>query len=245
MAEIGIGSNRFVNVFIPLEIDGRYFLVENEGGNDLWTVVSFPEGKPTFEILKNRPQENPFTIVETNATGILTVGDRKTGDFLYKIRPGKKDSAIFGKIEGEETEIKIRDRFIEIGGARLKENVVFGSPIGIAIRGGHVIMGGGAPPPEVVALLTGRELVTEKPFSGERVLLDGKFFVGCTFTRCTLVFSASDRGFGAVGCTFNECQWTFEGAAQRTVDFMRFMYGKGPFEKRLIEEIIDFIRASG
>ena len=130
---VTIGSNKFEKVAIPLSIEGRYFLIEEENGNDLWTVLTFFNGQPVVEILRNQPKQNALSTVTTNATGIVTVADSKTGAFLYKLRPGSKNSSIFGKIKGEETEIRVTDREIKIGTNVFQENTVIGSAIGIMV----------------------------------------------------------------------------------------------------------------
>ena len=106
---INIGSNNFVNVSFPLVFEDRYFMIEPLANGDFWTVITLQDGKPVVEILKNKPQINNITEVSTNSTGIITVSDQKSGKFYYKLRPGSKNSSIFGTINGEETEIKITD----------------------------------------------------------------------------------------------------------------------------------------
>ncbi len=144
---INIGSNKFENVAFPLAFDNRYFMLESAAGSDVWTVFTVQDGKPIIEILKNKPQVNDLSKAETNPTGIVTVSDPKTGAFLYKLRPGNKNSSIFGRINGEETEIKITDREIRIGTNTFQNNLVSGFAVGIIVDGNGVIgMGAGLPP---------------------------------------------------------------------------------------------------
>jgi hypothetical protein len=144
---ISIGTNKFEKVAIPLAIEDRYFLIEEQNGNDLWTVFTFSDGQPVVEVLRNQPQQNALSTATTNPTGIVTVSDPKTGDFLYKLRPGSKNSSIFGKIKGQETEIRVTDREIRIGTNVFQNNTVIGSAIGIKVgKDGSIGMGAGLPP---------------------------------------------------------------------------------------------------
>ena len=111
-------------------------------------------GKPIIEILKNNPQDNDFSRGETNPTGIVTVSNPKTGEFLYKLRPGKKNSSIFGKINGEDTEIKITDREIRIGTNTFQNNLISGFAVGIIVDSNANIGIGAGLPPELQSLFT-------------------------------------------------------------------------------------------
>lgn len=81
----------------------------------------------------------------------------------------------------------------------------------------------------------------EQTFSDQRIELDGRLFVRCTFVRCILVYSGGDGG-GISGCTINNCVWKLEGAAANTVGFMAAMYHSGESGKDLIEGTIKNIR---
>ena len=144
---INIGSNKFEKVTIPIAVEDRYFLLEEENSNDIWTVLTFVDGKPIIEILRNAPKENPVSSVTTNPTGVVTVSDPTTGNFLYKLRPGAKNSSIFGSLQGVETEIKITDREIRVETNVFQNNMIVGSQVGIKIdKNGGIAMGTGLPP---------------------------------------------------------------------------------------------------
>ena len=144
---VNIGSNKFENVAFPLAFENRYFMLESTSDSDVWTVFTVQDGNLIIEILKNSPQDNSLTNVETSPTGIVTVSDPKTGTFLYKLRPGNKNSSIFGRIKGNETEIKITDREIRIGTNTFQNNLVSASAVGIIVDGnGGIGMGAGLPP---------------------------------------------------------------------------------------------------
>lgn len=142
-----IGSNIFENCSIPIIFIDRYFALESINAEDLFTVFIAYQGKLIFEIIKNEPQENPLTIVSKNPTGIITVGAKETDDFIYKVRPEYKGSSIFGKINGEEKEMKITDKNINYAGNIFSCNIFDGTPVGIKINSdGSFGMGGGIPP---------------------------------------------------------------------------------------------------
>ena len=130
---LNIGNNEFENVAIPLIFEDRYFQFEEIDGVDYWTVFTFKDGNPIIEILRNEPQENPITTVETNPTGIITISDPDSNAFLFKIRPGSKNSSIFGRIEGKEAEIVITDREIRYGTNVLQNNTIV-ARVGIRIH---------------------------------------------------------------------------------------------------------------
>jgi len=144
---VTIGSNKFENVAFPLAFENRYFMLESTAGSDVWTVFTVKDGKPIIEILKNDPQDNDLSKAETNPTGIVTVSDPETGAFFYKLRPGNKNSSIFGRINGEEAEIKITDREIRVGTNTFQSNLVSGFAVGIIVdSNGSISMGAGLPP---------------------------------------------------------------------------------------------------
>jgi len=150
---INIGSNRF-DCPIPLIFRTRYFLLERIGDADVFTVFTLHEGKPVVEVLRNEPQDNPLTTTESNPTGIITVSDPGTGEFLYKIRPGSKTSSIFGRIRDAEEEIQISDRDISYRGSVFAQNVFMGIPVGIHIREDGSIAIGTQFPPEFQQLVS-------------------------------------------------------------------------------------------
>ncbi len=141
-----IGSNQFKNVTFPLVFEDRYFMLEASPEKDVWTVLQLKDGDLIIEVLKNEPHQNPSTEVTTNPTGIITVSDKDSGKFLYKIRPGSKNTSIFGSINGAETEIKITDKEIRVGTNSFQNNMVIGSSVGIMVdKKGGMSMGGGLP----------------------------------------------------------------------------------------------------
>ena len=146
MPRVSIGGNQFEKVALPLVLDDRYFLLEEDDGKDLWTVFTLVKGEPFVEILRNQPQEDSLSVVETNPNGMITVSDSETGPFLYKIRPGLKCSSIFAAINGEETEIQVFDSEIRVGTNVFSNDEFMGFPVGIRVRGGSMGTAAGLPP---------------------------------------------------------------------------------------------------
>jgi hypothetical protein len=142
------GGNEFIGFSVPLVFEGRYFIME-PGNPPYITVVLEIKGKPVFEVLKNEPVSNPITEVSKTPPGIVTVSERESGKFLYKIRPGSETSVAFGKLDGGEISAEISDRKIQVGGITLENNTFVGNMAGVVVQpsGGFVV---GAPIPSKV-----------------------------------------------------------------------------------------------
>jgi len=61
--------------------------------------------------------------------------------------------------------------------------------------------------------------VIEKTFSGGNENLDGKNYQRCTFTNCTLIYAGGQLPVMET-CRFDGCRWQFDGAANRTLEFL-------------------------
>jgi hypothetical protein len=79
----------------------------------------------------------------------------------------------------------------------------------------------------------------EQSFTDQAITIDGDEYIGCTFTRCQLIFTGGSIPL-LTGNTFNGCQWIFDEAASRTIQFMSALYSGG--HKSLIEDTIKGIR---
>jgi hypothetical protein len=233
---ISIGSNKFENCAVPLVFEDRYFVLESERGTDTFRVFTFYKGEPV---------ENPLSEVKKNPTGTITVSDPASGRFLYKIRPGDKNSSVFGTIAGEEEEVIIRDRAIYFRGSVFSENIFLNVPVGIRIKkDGGVALGAQFPPEFARLIERGGNLIRHegKEFNNETVRLDGNNYVRCVFRNCQIQFGGTDN-VGLDTCEFYECKWTFVDAAQRTLEFMAAMYhGMGDFGKDLVEKTFENIK---
>lgn len=56
--------------------------------------------------------------------------------------------------------------------------------------------------------------------SGVLVAIDDKFFLNCRFEQCTLIYTGSD--FGWANTQFIGCTLQFDGAAKRTLEFLKY-----------------------
>jgi hypothetical protein len=81
-----------------------------------------------------------------------------------------------------------------------------------------------------------------KSFFGERVVIDGNEYHGCTFSRCQLVYRG-EEAFVIVDCLFQNPQWILDGPAANTLKFLMAAYHKmGEQGTRLVEETFNNIR---
>ena len=146
------GGNEFTEFSVPLIFEGRYFIMES-GNPPSITVVREMHGEPVFEILKNAPKDNPTTAVSETPPGIVTVSDKQTGRFLYKIRPGSETSVAFGKLDGSEISVRITDRNIQVGDATVEKNLFVGPMAGVFVDSDGGVSIGAPIPARVMAWL--------------------------------------------------------------------------------------------
>ena len=79
------------------------------------------------------------------------------------------------------------------------------------------------------------ETVSGFTFSARVVNLDGAIFEKCEFRNCTLIYSGGDLPQMS-DCQIQDCEWRFEGAAGKTINFMKGIYhGLGPPGQEIIE----------
>ena len=63
-------------------------------------------------------------------------------------------------------------------------------------------------------------------FANETVVLDGNDYRNCTFTNCEIVFNGT-ASVSLHGINLDNCQWTFDGPAGLTINFMTALYQAG------------------
>ena len=63
-------------------------------------------------------------------------------------------------------------------------------------------------------------------FNHETVALDGESFSDCEFRECRLVYSGGEPPVFE-RCRFDEVEWKFEGAAARTLAYLKLVWGAG------------------
>lgn len=142
---VRFGGSKFSNCSVPLAFEGRYFILEGDPP-DISVVCEY-EGEAIFEIKRNSIVENPLSEVSVTTPGIITVSDRKTGKFLYKVRPDNETSVVFGRLDGEEISVRITDRYIKIGSNTIENCEFNGVGAGVVINSdGSFSMGCSIPP---------------------------------------------------------------------------------------------------
>lgn len=144
---VRFGGSEFVNCSVPLAFAGRYFILEPGIPDPMVSVVLEHQGQPVFEVLKNEPVENPLSKVSKTPPGIVTVVDRKTDRFLYKVRPGSETSVVFGTIRGKEISAVVTDRQIRVGGGAVENCLFNGVGAGIVVDESSGVVRIGVPMP--------------------------------------------------------------------------------------------------
>jgi hypothetical protein len=140
------GGSEFTGFSVPLVYEGRYFILE-PGNEALVTVFVERNGEPVFEVLKNKPVENVITDVTATSAGVVTVSEKGTGRFLYKVRPGSETSVAFGKLAGGEVPVRITDRIIQVGTNTVQNCTFVGPMAGVVVfPDGGFAMGARIPP---------------------------------------------------------------------------------------------------
>ncbi len=81
-----------------------------------------------------------------------------------------------------------------------------------------------------------------RAFAGQRVLLDGKAFVECQFSQCTLVI-AGENLFQMENCNVSEdCKFAVEGAGKVTLHALKLMLFGGGWLARVAENVLDHVK---
>lgn len=152
---VRFGGNEFSSFSVPLVFEDRYFVLE-PGDPPLLTVFIERNGEPVFEVLKNDPKQNDISEVTKSDAGIVTVSEKSSGRFLYKVRPGSETSIVFGRLNGEEISASITDRYIKVGDNTLENNKFVGNMAGVVVdSSGNTRIGAITIPEQVVKLLKG------------------------------------------------------------------------------------------
>lgn len=75
----------------------------------------------------------------------------------------------------------------------------------------------------------------------ETIVLDGNEFVSCKFQSCKMVYEGGELP-KLQHCHFAQCAWHLDGAARRTVQFLKAIYHSGPGGRDLVEQTLQQIR---
>lgn len=80
---------------------------------------------------------------------------------------------------------------------------------------------------------------TQDHFHNRKIILDGNEYDGCHFDSCELIYEG-----GVVPiikrCTIVNCKFVFNGAADRTLDFMGMLWEMGGYS--VVDGIVDYIK---
>ena len=107
-----------------------------------------------WEIRDNQPGTTSVSEVSKTHPGIVTVTDRASGKFIYKLRPGSATSIVFGTLGGKDVECVIRDGSLSIGGVTLRSNQFQGGQVGVHLSSnGALGIGGGRLPEPIMRAL--------------------------------------------------------------------------------------------
>jgi len=134
------GGNEFTDFSVPLLFENRYFIME-PGNPPQITVFIDNDGESVFEVLKNKPADNILTNVSITPVGVITVFEKETDNFLYKVRPRYETSVVFGRIISKDITVRITDHKIQVDGSEIANNKFDGKMGGVEImpNGGIVI----------------------------------------------------------------------------------------------------------
>jgi len=68
----------------------------------------------------------------------------------------------------------------------------------------------------------GLELIVDRTFNNQRIVLDNKRWQSCTFNNCIIVVSAGNAD--VVHCGFNNCRLALEGNAVNIVKIIEMFF---------------------
>ncbi|HDX4047749.1 TPA: hypothetical protein ROG05_000086 [Enterobacter soli] len=85
--------------------------------------------------------------------------------------------------------------------------------------------------------------IVGKTYTNQRVVLDGKAYEECSFVSCSIVYTGNGS-ISLINNTFTDCNWSFEGAAANTLQFLSVIYrDMGVFGRELVEATFRNIKA--
>jgi hypothetical protein len=84
--------------------------------------------------------------------------------------------------------------------------------------------------------------VTGKTFNGQRVVLDGKSFTGCHFSKCRLIIEG-EALFQMQDCRIDEdCEFSVEGRGLITLNVLKLMLHSGGWLSRVAVNVLHAIQ---
>lgn len=82
------------------------------------------------------------------------------------------------------------------------------------------------------------KLINKREHTGQRVVLDGRNFVECKFTNCTLVIEGGAL-FQMDRCVISDdCRFAVEGAAKNCLDSLKLMLHGGGWLSQVADAVL-------
>ena len=86
------------------------------------------------------------------------------------------------------------------------------------------------------------KLISKREHTGQRVMLDGRNFVECKFTNCTLVLEGTAL-FQMDRCVISDdCRFTVESSAKNTLDALKLMLHGGGWLSQVADAVLNKTR---
>jgi hypothetical protein len=86
------------------------------------------------------------------------------------------------------------------------------------------------------------KLINKREHKGQRVVLDGRNFVECTFTNCTLVLEGTAL-FQMDRCAISDdCRFAVEGGAKNGLDSLKLMLHGGGWLSQVADAVLNKTR---
>ena len=132
IGRIGFGGSGLIECTVPLAFQGRFFIFK-AGDPPVVTVVKCIGRQLVFEVKDNGPVGNMLTSVTRAPGGAVTVSEKSTGRFLYRLLPGRETCVVFGRADGGETAALVSDRQIRIGRVAAENRPFLGGRCGVTV----------------------------------------------------------------------------------------------------------------
>ncbi len=148
-----INESKLNNCSVPLTFEGHYFLLESGALPEISVIREF-EGRPVFEIRRNKPAENPLSDSSEDEHGVVSVFDKQTGRFLFTLSPGLETNVVLGITGGKAIAARIADNRIHVSGDTIYNCVFNGSATTLFVDyEGHLNVETSLVPPAALQLL--------------------------------------------------------------------------------------------
>lgn len=86
------------------------------------------------------------------------------------------------------------------------------------------------------------KLISKRSFTGQRVVLDGKNFVECKFSNCTLVIEGKALFQMDRAIIDDDCRFAVEGAGKLALDSLKLMLHGGGWLSQVADAVLNKVR---